>query len=320
MNIHTSAQPTNAPGRRAALAKPASMADNPRPLSCCGETAVKIALVLTVETARGLREALPRALDALHAAQASATVCLALGRDAGAPLEGRWRERARWHGWASLWRGRVWPGARLDALAPTALTAIAQAGCVAGLRLGHARRWHGSCPPQALTAQVARFRHLAGLTHDAPLTVNLPGGLASWPVLRQMQALGVGALTGLPGQHGFWPSHHAELLTVPVLPTSLPSLGDVIRAEGGQPAAGVQALLAHTPGPGALCQLDAERAGGVWLTAFTQLLEGWRAQGHAVGTVSDSLLDQPVRPHAELEVNARHALRQGMTRFTLHAD
>ena len=97
--------------------------------------AVKIALLITVETARGMHTALPRVLDALHAAQASATVCLHLGRDAGAPLTGRRRERARWYGWGSLWRGRVWPGARLDKLAPAALKAIDHAGCVAGLHL-----------------------------------------------------------------------------------------------------------------------------------------------------------------------------------------
>ena len=33
--------------------------------------AVKIALLITVETARGMHTALPRVLDALHAAQAS---------------------------------------------------------------------------------------------------------------------------------------------------------------------------------------------------------------------------------------------------------
>ncbi len=279
--------------------------------------AVKIALLITVETARGMHTALPRVLDALHAAQASATVCLHLGRDAGAPLTGRRRERARWYGWGSLWRGRVWPGARLDKLAPAALKAIGHAGCVAGLHLEASRVWRGTLAAQPLAARVAQFRRLAGLAAEAPFTVNLPGGLARWPLLRQMQALGVGALTGVPGQHGFLPCHHAELLAVPVLPTSLPNLGDVLRAERGQADAAVHTLLSHSAGQAgpALCWLDAERIGGVWQAEFARLLAGWREQGHVLCAVSDSLLTHAVLPHAELEISPRLALRQGATRF-----
>ena len=150
--------------------------------------------------------------------------CLHLGRDAGAPLTGRRRERARWYGWGSLWRGRVWPGARLDKLAPAALKAIGHAGCVAGLHLEASRVWRGTWPPSRWRREWRSFAVLAGLPPGAlPSTCRLV--VICWPLLRQMQALGVGALTGVPGQHWVLPCHHAELLAVPVLPTSLPNLG-----------------------------------------------------------------------------------------------
>lgn len=281
------------------------------------DATVNIALVLTVETAQGMREALPHVLDALCAENAGATVCLHLGRDAGAPADGRWRERARWHGWASLWRGRVWPGESLARLAPTALAAVSGAGCEAGLHLGATRSWRGELSPERLAARVTGFRQLAGLDADAPFTVSLPDGRASWPLLRLMQAHGAGALTGFCGRHAFMPSHRAELLATPVTPVTLPGLADAIRAESGDVDAALHTVLAHDasdPAP-ALCMLDVERMGGVWLPAFQQLLAGWREQGRQIGPVSDWLAEMPALPYAEVETGPRHVLTQGQARF-----
>lgn len=228
--------------------------------------AVKIALLITVETARGMHTALPRVLDALHAAQASATVCLHLGRDAGAPLTGRRRERARWYGWGSLWRGRVWPGARLDKLAPAALKAIGHAGCVAGLHLEASRVWRGTQAAQPLAARVAQFRRLAGLAAEAPFTVNLPGGLASWPLLRQMQALGVGALTGVPGQHGMRQQAIADRAQhMPLLAPAGQQPGKLRLPDAANPL-GIQPTQRRPSQPGAVTQQRVH--GGICLAAL----------------------------------------------------
>lgn len=282
--------------------------DNPQP-SHAPDFAVNIALVLTVETAQGLREALPRALKALRDAEARATVCLHIGRDAGAPAGGRWLQRARWHGWASLARGRLWPGADLARLAPAALAAIAKADCEAGLRLGASRRWRGQRAAASTAAACAQFRQLCGLAADAPLVVNFPNGQADWPLLRLMQGLGAGVLTGAPGRGAFMPSHHAELLAVPMAASALPSLS----AEADAVAA-LLALSAASAEP-MLCQLDVERVGGVWLEQFIALLSGWRQQGRQLIPVSDCLAGAPALPHAELNISPRNMLSQGELRF-----
>lgn len=318
------------------LAKAANMPDNPLPVGdgrrhrsdyavfFVGQTAVNIALNIDIDTARGASEGLPRLLDVLQQHHAQATVCMHLGRDAGAPrLEGaNWRTRGRLYGWGSLLRGRLWPGQALAShRVPACLAAVRQAGCETGLRLAASRTWGGTLHATGLNQRLARFRQLTASQPDSPLVVSLPHGCASWPLLRLAQQCGVSLLTGVAGQAPFMPVYRAERVEVAVAPITLPSLWQA-RGKHAQPGDdAVAALLADTESSRATGQLycaSAELEGGPWLAQFDQLLAGWRAQGHQLLGLTDWLNQAPALPHHAWEMHGpRHAAHQGAALFQL---
>lgn len=292
-----------------------------------GQTAVNIALNIDIDTARGAREGLPRLLEVLQQHHAQATVCIHLGRDAGAPRrEGAsWRLRGRWYGWGSLLRGRLWPGQALGPHgAPSCLAAARQAGCETGLRLAASRTWRGELPAAGLKQRLTRFRQLTGMQPDSPLVVSLPQGCASWPLLRLAQQCGISLLTGVAGQAPFMPVYRAEQVEVAVAPITLPSLWQACGKEAQPGDDAVAALLARTEPASATGQLycaSAELEGGPWLAQFDQLLAGWRAQGHQLMGLTDWLNQAPALPHHAWEMHGpRHAARQGPALFQLAAD
>ncbi len=74
----------------------------------------------------------------------------------------------------------------------------------------------------------------------------------------------------------------AELIRCPQLPTTLPTLDELIGRDGITPdtvAASILALTTYTDGPAPVFTLHAELEGMKLLPQFEQLLAGWRAQG-----------------------------------------
>jgi peptidoglycan/xylan/chitin deacetylase (PgdA/CDA1 family) len=230
---------------------------------------VKVGLRITVTTARGARDAVPRLLALLERHGASATFYFNLGP-------------ARLHRWL--------PGRSVGARAAAALRAVRDAGHELGLHGWDPARWrHHAAHDSDRWVEVAMRRGCEAferLTGDPPRTHAAPHWRTGRRALRLTQQLGFDFASDVRGSGPFMPVCDAELVLCPQLPTTLPSLEDLVGSAGTATAetAHERILTATESGPGAAAetghvfalQADAARLA----PAFERLLEGWRSRGH----------------------------------------
>jgi undecaprenyl phosphate-alpha-L-ara4FN deformylase len=101
--------------------------------------------------------------------------------------------------------------------------------------------------------------------------------------LRLTQQLGFDYSSDTRGTHPFIPTVNAEIVACPQLPTTLPTLDEIMNRDGITTENVAQHLLKLTensPASGHVYTLHAELEGGKWLPIFEQLLQGWQAQGY----------------------------------------
>jgi hypothetical protein len=92
------------------------------------------------------------------------------------------------------------------------------------------------------------------------------------------------------GSAPFIPVWNAEPFTCPQLPTTLPTLDELIGTQGLTPdnvAARLLELSNDTPQTGHVYTLHAELEGGLWAPAFETLLEGWKKLGYRLSSMGE---------------------------------
>ena len=112
-------------------------------------------------------------------------------------------------------------------------------------------------------------------------------GAAGWQMnvhaMRLTQQLGFEYCSDGRGTHPHWPVWQAELIRCPQLPTTLPTLDELIGIEGVGEDTVAERLLALTATPpqaGHVFTLHAELEGMRLVPVFERLLTGWKAQGY----------------------------------------
>jgi len=256
---------------------------------------VKLGLRIEVATLRGTRKAVPRITAALKEAQASATFLFSLGPDhTGRALASLPRvPRLKCYGLAALLSGTLLPGANIGRRGAEAMRSVQAEGHEAGI-LAHDRvRWL-KCVAGAGEAWTAtemrrareRYEEIFGtpaLTHGAP------GWRMNRYAFRYTQRLGFQHCSDTRGTSPFIPVVRGEIVACPQLPTTLPTLDELL-AGGNTPDEAVQHLLdaSRDPAPtGHVYALSAEVEGTVFTPALRALLAGWRALGYEVVSLRD---------------------------------
>ena len=132
---------------------------------------------------------------------------------------------------------------------------------------------------------------------------------AGWQInrhaLRLMQRFGFKYSSDTRGTHPFLPICDAEIIGCPQLPTTLPTLDELMNRDGITPenvAAHILKLTEVAPETGHVYTLHAELEGGKWLPIFEQLLKGWQAQGYELVSMQQYLegLDVAALPRHEV--------------------
>ncbi|MGH8642465.1 MAG: 4-deoxy-4-formamido-L-arabinose-phosphoundecaprenol deformylase [Burkholderiales bacterium] len=248
---------------------------------------MKIGLRIEVATLRGTREAVPRLAAILKEHGARATFLLALGPDrTGRALGSLPRvRRLKCYGARALLSGTLLPAPDIGLRCAAQLRALPQDGHEAGI-LAHDRAdWvnHIATADESWTAsamQRARVRYeeifgVPALTHGAP------GWRMNRYAYRYSQRLGFRHCSDTRGSGPFIPVIRGEVVACPQLPTTLPTLDEVM-AGGIDPDQAVQRLLAASREPAAVghvLTLRAEVDGTIHAPALRALLAGWRALG-----------------------------------------
>ena len=248
---------------------------------------MKVGLRIEVATLRGARHAVPRLAAILKEHGARATFLLNLGPDrTGRALGSLPRvSRLRCYGLRALLSGTLLPAPDVGLRCGDVLRALPKEGHEAGILAFDRADWvnHIATADENWTAsamQRARERYeeifaVPALTHGAP------GWRMNRYAYRYSQRLGFRHCSDTRGSGPFIPVIRGEVVACPQLPTTLPTLDELVASGLGTDGA-VQRLLAASrePAPiGHVLTLRAEVEGTVYAAALQALLAGWRALG-----------------------------------------
>jgi peptidoglycan/xylan/chitin deacetylase (PgdA/CDA1 family) len=138
-------------------------------------------------------------------------------------------------------------------------------------------------------------------------------GAAGWQMnvhaLRLTQRLGFDYGSDTRGTCPFIPLWNAEVVACPQLPTTLPTLDELIGTDGltkKNVAAHLLGLTRRAPTIDHVYTLHAEMEGGKLAPVFDELVSGWKAQGYdlvSLRTLAESL-DLKSLPRHEIAIGA----------------
>ena len=258
----------------------------------------RIALRIEVRTCRGTLEGVPRLLEALRKHAARATFLFALGIDHGGRSLLRSGPRAllrrigqrsllAHHGAKTLLYGTVLPGPDIGRRGQDLMREVRDRGHEVGIAAWNVARWlHRARNGEArwIAGQMQRAAERFEEIFGAPARVHgAPGWQMNAHAYRLTQRLGFDYCSDTRGTHPFLPVVDAELIASPQIPTTLPTLDELLgRGETrlGDAASRMVATAAGLDAPcGHVYTVRAEFEGMGLAPVFDQLLRTWRGAG-----------------------------------------
>jgi undecaprenyl phosphate-alpha-L-ara4FN deformylase len=254
-----------------------------------------IALKIDVDTFRGTREGVPRLAAALERADARATFLFSLGPDhTGRAIKRVFRRGflgkvrrtsvAQHYGLATLLYGVLLPGPHIARRCGELMREVARRGFEVGVHTYDHIKWQDG----VARASAAWTRRLLVLAREEFMRVfdrpPLVHGAAGWQVNASVpeleRELGFIYASDARGSAPFVPLIAGREVAVPQLPTTLPTLDELIGREDLDGSDPVEHLLALTgDGGDQVFTLHAELEGGAYLAGFERLLRAWRERG-----------------------------------------
>jgi peptidoglycan/xylan/chitin deacetylase (PgdA/CDA1 family) len=282
----------------------------------------KIALKIDVDTYRGTREGVPRLVDVLQRYQAQATFFFSLGPDhTGRAIKRVFRPGflskvsrtsvVEHYGIKTLMYGTLLPAPDIGKKCADIMRGVRDAGFEVGIHCYDHIRWQdhvatkdNQWTQRELQRTVDRYTEIFG---DAPHAHAAAGWQMNRHALRMMQQLGMTYSSDTRGTHPFMPTWQAEIIACPQLPTTLPTLDELMNRDGitlDNIAEHVLKLTAAPSATGHVYTLHAELEGQKWMPIFEQLLQGWQVQGYELVSMQQYLqgLDVSVLPYHEVQM------------------
>lgn len=255
---------------------------------------MKLALKVDAATFRGSLVGVPRLVDALRQAEAQATFFFNLGLDRSGRMPGKLLSASRKgasalgrHGLATFLYGTLLPGPDIGRRCADILRGVRDAGFDTGVQGWDHAAWQSRAEKagaawteRQMQRAIARYGKIFG---EAPKTHAAAGWQMNPHALRLTQRLGFGYASDTRGTHPFVPVWNAEIVLCPQLPTTLPTLDELLGRDGcsiDNVHERLLALTAQAPPTGHVFTLQAELEGQVLLPVFVKLLEGWKGQGY----------------------------------------
>lgn len=261
---------------------------------------MKLALKIDAATFRGTLVDVPRLVEVLRQAQAQATFFFNLGPDRSGRMPGRLLAESRpgatslsRHGLATLLYGTLLPAPDVGRRCADILRGVREAGFDTGVLAWDRAEWQSQSAQagaawteRRMRRAVARYEKIFG---EAPKAHAAPGWQTNPHALRLTQRLGYGFASDGRGTHPFVPVWNAEITLCPQLPTTLPTLDELLGRNGcdaGNLHEHLLALTAQAPATGHVFTLQADLGGRVLLPVVEKLIEGWQRQGYEVVSLS----------------------------------
>jgi undecaprenyl phosphate-alpha-L-ara4FN deformylase len=259
---------------------------------------MKIALKVDADTYRGTRDGVPRLVELLKKHSAGATFLFSLGPDhTGRAIKRVFRpgflgkasrtSAFSHYGFVTLLYGTLLPGPDIGLRCADILRGVRDAGFECGVHCWDHAKWQdgiGRASPEWTERQMRLARDRFERLFGAPPRVHgAAGWQMNWTAYRLTQRLGFDYASDTRGDEPFIPIHAAEIVACPQIPTTLPTLDELIGLDGvtgDNVAEHVLAMTQTASATGHVFTLHAEREGRKLAPAFERLLAGWREQGH----------------------------------------
>jgi peptidoglycan/xylan/chitin deacetylase (PgdA/CDA1 family) len=274
---------------------------------------VKLAVRIDVDHLRPALVGVPRLAGLLEARAAGASFLFNVGPDRSGRHTERlirrgmpaycWRTRGiRDYGFAAYFYGTLLPAPDIGTRAATTIRSLGGAGFETGIRsyeqidwrLSAARR-DAAWTERQMTLARSRYQDIAG----EPARLHAAAG---WQMSRHSyrltQRLEFAYSSDTRGTHPFVPVYQAEVISCPQLPTTLPTMDELLATPGFSRAQIVPHLLALTEQPaswGHVFSANAAFEGLRLLAEFEELLRGWQQQGYEVVSLHDYMLSFDTR-------------------------
>ena len=259
---------------------------------------MKIALKIDVDTYRGTRDGVPRLIEALKRHDAGATFLFSLGPDhTGRAITRAFRPGfmkkvsrtsvLEHYGIKTLLYGTLLPGPDIGKRCADVMRGTRDAGFEVGIHTWDHVKWqdHLSRSDERWTAEQmgAACQRYTEIFGEPARTHGAAGWQMNLHALRLTQRLGFDYCSDSRGSCPFIPIWRGEIVACPQLPTTLPTLDELIGIDGltADSVAEHVLRLSETPLPtGHVYTLHAELEGMKLLPAFEALLLGWRDMGY----------------------------------------
>lgn len=258
---------------------------------------MKLGLRIEVATLRGTQQAVPRLVDLLKEHGAGATFLFNLGRDRTGRVLGALPRvpRLSCYGPRALLSGTLLPAPDVGERCGDLIRAVndeeqLEAGIHADDRAAWLRKVvdaDSGWTHDAMAKACARFEEITG---SPPLTHGAPGWRMNRYAFRETQRLGFRHGSDTRGSGPFIPILRGEIVACPQLPTTLPTLDEVMTNE----RLGIEAVpdrlleLSRDPPPtGHVYTMRAEVEGIRFEPVLRALLSGWKALGYELVALKD---------------------------------
>jgi len=279
---------------------------------------MKLALKIDVDTYRGTRQGVPRLANILKARNAGATFLFSLGPDhTGRAITrvfrsgflGKVRRTSvlSHYGFKTLMYGTLLPGPDIGRECAPIMRETRDAGFEVGIHTWDHVLWQDKVARadaqwtrRQMDLACERFAEIFG----EPARIH---GAAGWQMNRHAyrltQRLGFSFCSDTRGSGPFVPICQGEIIACPQLPTTLPTLDELIGVDGVNAGNVVDRLLELTresPTNGHVYTLHAELEGMKLRPVFEKLLDGWQSQGHdlvSLGSYIESLASSDLPRH-----------------------
>ena len=263
-----------------------------------------LALKIDVDTWLGTRDGVPRLLSLLRRHRAPATFLFSLGPDhtgrairrvfrPGFLSKVRRTSVTAHYGLRTLLYGTLLPGPRIGERCRDLLREVAAAGFEVGVHAYDHVKWQDGVAAASREWTRRELVLACDVFTDVFGAAPRVHGAAGWQVNRFLPALeyelGFTLASDTRGFGPFAPLDAMQGRVVPQLPTTLPTLDELLGRDDLVAADPVATLLALTARPapmGHVYTLHAELEGGRLGAEFESLLTGWREQGYALTSLS----------------------------------
>jgi len=258
---------------------------------------LKLALKIDVDTYRGTREGVPRLVELLQKYQANATFLFSLGPDhTGRAIKRVFRPGfmkkvsrtsvVEHYGLKTLMYGTLLPGPDIGKRCAPIMQVVRDCGFEVGIHCYDHIAWQdnvanrdGAWTQRQLKLACDRFEQIFG---EKAKTHGAAGWQTNVHALRLEQRWGFDYASDTRGTCPFIPIWRAEIIDCPQLPTTLPTLDELIGVNGITEDNVAQHLLKLSENPlptGHVYTLHAELEGMKLAGVFEALLAGWKERG-----------------------------------------